>query len=141
MNTATQTLAVVLGRTTRNEPAFERKLTQRAINLGTVGEHLDRGATAILRIVAANPSQAPFDVQGDALGDTYARELDLFEGGHLDCVGCQLAAEILVRAQRKSAWPKAANKAGLVLIDVFLVEFVDAITPLLATQGDLLSTQ
>lgn len=140
MKTSNHTLAAVLGRTTRNEPAFERKFTPRALALGTVGEHLDRGASAIFDIVAANLSRAPFDVRGDALGDTYARELDLFEAGRLDCVGCQLAAEILVRAQRKSEWPTAANKAGLLLIDEFLVAFVDAITPLLATQGDLLET-
>lgn len=138
-------LAALVGPSAREQRATERKFTPPRLDLARLGDMLDKAATAILAIIKEHLAPAPnvrnYDEQRDfhsyQLGETYAREVDLFDAGHFDATERVLAGEILHRARQKSTWPDPASATGLARIDMFLREFIDAIKPLLAKQADL----
>jgi hypothetical protein len=140
-------LATLFGTETRQQRAAERPYTPPRLKLGHLGEMLDQAATAVLAIIRENLAPVPNvrdyqeqrELRNYQIGDTFAREVDLFEAGHIDDTERLLAGEILHRAQQKFPWPEPASCAGLALIDGFLLEFITAIKPLLATQADLLA--
>jgi hypothetical protein len=140
-----RTLASVLGPDVIQQRAAERKYTPPKLSLAHLGDMLDKAAAAIVAIIKEHLAPVPnvrnYDEQRDLrsfqVGETYSRELDLFEAGHFDATERVLAGEILHRASLKSTWPEPASTSGLAMIDIFLKDFIAAIKPLLAKQADL----
>lgn len=140
------TLATIL-RDAAAKGAQERQPAYRRLNLAAAAPVLERAAREAADLIAAHPAPAPatldrnkqLALRGDAIGDTYCRELSLFEAGHLDDLETQLAGEILARAQaRVPVFSQAGvNTTGFALLDMFLREAVNAIKPLLATQTNI----
>jgi hypothetical protein len=138
-------LATVLGPDVIQQRAAERKFTPPRLSLAHLGDMLDKAAAAIVAIIKEHLAPVPNvrdyheqrDLRSFQVGETYGRELDLYDAGHFDATERVLAGEILHRASLKSNWPEPASTSGLALIDMFLKDFINAIKPLLAKQADL----